>query len=615
MTSRHEVVSALDLNPLKNMKRDNAKSQDGKISQIAMEDAATGTVTALVDNTIIEKKEEPTSCNEIMAKAVVIASEEKEAAISARDAALVEVASAKAKADELSSKIEVAVAEARNATIEFEAMKLLADRLVQEARHEAALNIERMQNKTSEQLESHRRQAQNELSELQKQCEDALEKSQADAKDQKEKDQVEKIALKEQWDQQVTQLKDEMQALENDWQGKMLRVVQDSEQKVNGIQKESKEAVQAAYKDAQLTVNEALERASNIEKEAKLYVDETEKRTTALLQDMETNTNERLDKMRMECSSELEEKDHIYEKILHENEKKHSDMALLASKKEQELQSVIESQQVFIQSLEKMQETLEENVSKLHNDVKYWKDLHDNQGFVNTTLVMIESQRVLDQSVIVAQDWLFDLNTFMVGEIKVVSRKCCHFLRPYSNEIQRYYHLHLESKINELVLPFYQTRMVPVYIKAEHSIFIPLRSKSQAIMAEILKDIARIKVTEFQRICSVTQRCASSFKRFILSDDVRKRFAAPQSIIMALSHIENDASGFVQAAIKVISLFALYYFRKAIVSLVLRICFLPLNIVWYFCPLRLIWRRRKYNKRPNDAAERRTIVMKKESEE
>lgn len=584
---RHAVVSGLDLNPLKHIKNDNGGA---KINRIAMEDAATGTVTALMDP-VIEKREEPTSCNEIMAKAVVIASEEKEVAIAARDAALIEAASAKARADELARKIDEAVAEARNATIEFEAIKLLTDRLVQEARREAALKIESIEKETSEQLEKTQQNVLNEKNELLKHCDEMIEKVQADAKDQKEKDQSELIAIKHQWEQQVNQLKDEMQVLENDWQAKITKVIQDSEEQVNVIKKESNEAVQTAYNDAQLTAQKALDRASKIEKDAKVSLDEAGERTEALLRDMRSKSNEMIEKIRKECLSELEEKDHSYQQLLLQNENKLSDLTLMASRKEDELQSVIESQKVLIRSLEIKQEKLTGDISNLKEYVKYWMELHDSQGVVNTTLVVIKSKQALDQMVNATEHWMAHMINFIVQEGKVATHKFHLLFRPYRNEFQRYYHLHLEGKINEIVLPFYQIRILPMYSMIRQYILIPFATKYQTFMIKFEQDAEKVKNFAFRRLCSVTKRCASRLKMFLLSDEIQHRLVASQSILSVLSHIENDASAFVSTTIKVVLLLVLYMHRKVALSLVFGLCFFPLRIVWFLCPLRLITRK------------------------
>jgi hypothetical protein len=74
--------------------------------------------------------------------------------------------------------------------------------------------------------------------------------------------------------------------------------------------------------------------------------------------------------------------------------------------------------------------------------------------------------------------------------------------------------------------------------------------------------------------------------------------------MIPLSHIENDAKGFLSAAIKLILLLVLYNCRKAIISLVRYLCFLPLRIVWYLCPLRLIGRRSKCERQTDSNEDR-----------
>ena len=69
-------TAAVDLHPLKNlMKDDNGRSKNNSIVRSVVDDAATGTITTEAPGT----ERAPVSCNDIMAQAVVVASEEKEA--------------------------------------------------------------------------------------------------------------------------------------------------------------------------------------------------------------------------------------------------------------------------------------------------------------------------------------------------------------------------------------------------------------------------------------------------------------------------------------------------------------------------------------------------------
>lgn len=607
-----QEANGLDLNPLKNLK---AKTDDNKVDQMAMGDAATGTITALVDP--MSEKREPTSCNDIMARAVVVASEEKEAAIAARDAALSEAASAKAKAEELATKIDAALAEARNATIEFEAMKLLTDRLVQEARHEAASKIEIFEKQSSFKLEEVKENFEKEKTELELKYEAMLEKVEEKAKEQRENDQARMIAIEKRAAEEVMKLKEQLQTLEKHWQEKMLKAVKDFDEQSNQIKKESKEAIQTALDDAQVAVRESLERSSQIEKDAKVAMAEANRRAEVWVEEIQMKSTERLEMLKRECQAELLEKDKSYQNMVDFHEKQNAESAKQAATRQQELQSILESQRAVIQSLEADKAELKHDVSNLNEQLKYWIDLHDSQGFVNTTIVMLESKAFLEQLVQVGQDTTRRLYDLIVQEGAVASQKVDAFITPYRHKIRYFYHDRLEKHVHNTLVPFYQTYILPNYSNMRKHVLIPLGLEYQKAMTLIIRYLTNIKFEYFERASLIVQTCATGTKTFLLSDHVQNKtsasFLPTQSFIMFLSRIENDPKDFVTTALKIILFFILYKLRKVVSSMIFWCCSLPLKVTWYFCPLKYFFRRHKHrsNNTPDGTATKNDIASSK----
>ncbi len=128
-----------------------SEEEEKKRREQELVDASTGTVTTNSNTNLqntntnsIQNNNQHVSCNEIMAKAVVIASEEKDAAYIARDDALSKLHSAETQITTLSSQLEVALSTAQNATIEAEATKLMTQRYIEEYKDQKNVEMEEL---------------------------------------------------------------------------------------------------------------------------------------------------------------------------------------------------------------------------------------------------------------------------------------------------------------------------------------------------------------------------------------------------------------------------------------------------------------------------------------
>ena len=636
--ANHEA-SAIDLNPLKirstsshSVARTNNINNNNNNNNRIVADASTGTVTALAPGT----EKEPVTCNEIMAKAVVIASEEKEAAIAERNDALLQATQATHIAQDLKSKIDAALQEAKNATIEYEAMKLMTNRLVDQAKYDASLKIQDTLQQTHQEMKEAKEQ--HELLKKDMELQHQLAMDEVNALSRQEKEAAHQLILQTQHiaAHNVSSVQQEMATLESSTELQIQTLLNETQLQIQTIQQESQEEIYRAYSDAKVRVNEALDRSHQIEKDSQEMAEKAMRNADSLISDIQRSAKYQVQEGKDQCTATVNQANEFYTKVLkdlevkqqafadsaakneaarvqelteqcaaqttqlsaiiNDLEVKHLDLVSAAAKNDALLGSNIQTQANAIASLEQVNTHLTKDLNDANQQLRYWMELHDNQGIVNTTLVMIHSRAVTDRSVLFAEQKAKAGYDILAQHARDISEQIQRRSQPHLEKVHDIYKTHLQKTVDSDIIPFYKRHVVPLQHKAHKKVkeaMAPISAKCHQKEQEIMatgKDYSR---QQFERLCRLVQVKTTTVIKFLKSDKVQTEVNVPESLIAVLVGIEQDSTMFVSVLLKIIAVFVIYKSRYAILKLVLWLCLLPLRMAWYVCPLRLLFQGRK----------------------
>lgn len=612
-------ASGSGLYPLKNLMKDNKSNNNNNDEKNGYYvDASTGTVTALEPGT----EKEPVTCNEIMAKAVVLASEEKEAAIQQRNLALAEATVATNRADEISTRIDAALAEAKNATIEYEAMKLYVDRLVDEGKREAGLKIDAVQKETAAALEEAHRdleekktfweqeagramqdakaqsqadkeEARDHIEQMRRKAEEevALVNKEMDAVRDKAKAKIDMVQSKA--EQEVALVNKEIDALRDDTKLLIDKVKDEANQETKKIQQEAQEEIFKTYSEAKRTTNEALERSSEIERNAEETTAEVVKRVESEVSDLRRNSQHKIEEIEENCIATINEGKEECSRMIVKQENKVKELELHASNREVALQATIDGQDKTVTSLKLAITNFEHNLDESNNELRYWVQLHDNQGFINATLVKAHSRAVIHKSIILVEEKAKLGYGIVTQQMEFIYKEVDTLSQPHRKKLRTLYEKDLQKTVDSKIIPFYQERIAPLQHKAHKEVLAPIAIKYQEKgreLSNIMRDQAQIK---FDRLCLLVQEQALIVKVLLSSDKIQEKVTVPEGVIGMLEDIENDSTTFVSVVLKSVAAFTMYKLRYTILNALFSLCFLPLRLFWYCCPLRLVFRGRK----------------------
>ena len=382
-----------------NNNNNNAKTtKTTTMTQSELMQMATGTITTLEPGT----EKEPVSCNEIMAKAVVVASEEKEAFRHQAAAATDLAATQKKRADELAERINAAVSEARNATIEFEALRLMSDRLLQEAKDQASLQLEALRNDNQIKMDTNRVTVQL----LQQDADQRIHQAEMRAKETAE------AALLE--------IREIQEKAHSAAQLQITKVQQNADQLMINLQQESQQTVTAALSQAKLietdarqsahqqiqqiqstatqTMNDilstssrerdaAIDRAVEIELQAELHVQNAVHSSEAAIREVHRSAQAHSDSLqqdKMEAIRDIEER---MDKELELAELAFENYRTRGQEEQDRLRETMEWQTRTMAEKDAELDELASSFEAISRDHQYWKDL---SGRNMDTLVQLQ---------------------------------------------------------------------------------------------------------------------------------------------------------------------------------------------------------------------------------
>jgi len=611
------VVKALDIgNAIKNIGRNNKLKRDEKSTQQQITDASTGTITADRSSTTSSasvteapKEREPTSCNEIMAKAVVLASEEKDAALQEKEKALAEANKANERADTLASQIDKALLDARNATIEYEATRLMTDRLVNDVKKqyqemmdtlkedhssevekhrvemedwkkEANEEMEALKNLTKEQIESIESQTKIEIESAKLQAKQTIDKM-------KHEIDVKEQTLREQTGREVTITKEDAQAKVDEIQTKLdLLAIE-----MTNLQKATKLEIESMEEKADQEINKAKVKALSEQNEAWNKADEVEMKLHKVIDSMSEEFSLQIRNVRDKAQKEYdsmknlmnEEKERILKNMDKQITALEAEMTNLkkdASTKQFELQGFIDNLNVDLNTYKAKSSSLGKELQLAQYEVEYWKQVGSSPLYVNTTLIYEDTISLINNKSLEAK-------RKVQQQIDITKNKAEEISKPHREKLVQIYEEQLKETIHTKVIPFHHKYLIPIHTKYVVPMMKKVSTQVEVKITPLYNEFIQ-KVQEFyndiyDKICIKCQTSAVSLHSLL-----QEKATTPQFVLSSLKDLERNASLFVDIAIKVHVCFMVYVFRYFILFLVLNLVKIPCMVVWFLCPLRFL---------------------------
>jgi len=396
-------------------------------------------------------------------------------------------------------------------------------------------------------------------------------------------------------EQDVAVVKKDMEALRDEMKLQIDKINDEAQHRTKKIQQESQEEISKTNSQAKRTADEALERSYEIERNAEQTAELALQRADSLVSDTQRNAQHKVDQIEENCMVTVNEAEADCAKMLHEQGEKNEGLALDASKREAALQATIDDQHTKTTSLKATTLTLANDLDEINNQLRYWVQLHDHQGLVNTTLVKMHSRAAIDKSLIVAAEKAMMGYTIIAKQTEFIRLKAETISQPHRETIRKLYREKLQETVDSKIIPFYQERIVPLQRKVYKEALIPIAIKCQKKEQELSKYLKTHAQKQFQRLCLLVQDQALIVKTFVLSDKIREKVSMPGFLIGMLEETAKDSTMLVSIVLKTIAVFAIYKLRYSILWLLLWLCFLPFRVLWRCCPLRLVFGGRKKN--------------------
>ena len=686
-------------------KNKNDKLDAQSVQQLA--DASTGTITTTEPG----KDREPTTCNEIMAKAVVVAGQEKTDALQMRDEALAETAKLTDKVEFLNKQVQDSTAEAKKTVIELEAMKLTMERLLSDekdrskkalddkdaanevivngikndmealkktlnqqmdevkldakkqvevadeeakkriaameeemevAKVEAEKEIEATKNQSQlaiaagdddakkriaameeemeaakvqakeeiqatkdqsqkeiesidvnakkqiasmkEEMEATKLEAEKKIETTNIQTQKKIESMLADFKTQKEEiqkeasDNIETIKTDTQkeikaMEKQVEDVKTEMKLLKESNKEEIKRITTENDEKLNNVIHEAHKQETEVYGKMEKHEDEMKKEMDAIKKDAEIVVADTLRTAEAEYKRLTEKSEKDIKRVLDEMEKTVKEKDAELEKNQHE-----------ADKKEKEMQSTIHTLNKEWKASNDTSFSLDSKLSNTVKELAYWKEVGSNPVYVNMTLIWDDfsftASRLAKETKIQVQD-----------SLDVVVFETEKFMRPYVEQLKEIY----DDKCKEFV----DKHIVPVVDKTTEKFNEHISPQLQNLQTLATKNLEKLQAKSeilqgkiFSSLCHKVETYVGVILHYVEgSATIYEKM--PRSIILALENTEDDASNAVRVGLKITAIFVIYVMKYVILFFVWYFVKLPFRIFWFFCPLRLLFRKSK----------------------
>ncbi|GFH56404.1 predicted protein [Chaetoceros tenuissimus] len=565
---------------------------------------ATGTVTALEPG----KEPAPITCNEIMAKAVIISTEERDAAIEERNEAQDQIILLKTLQENCQSDLKTALEKAKNATVEVQAVKLMTDRLLNQQSEEYELKLSTLENSTEVQLQDMQNFTELQRQEYEAQAQVLIQ----DARDNADMvvKQAKESLMKNAQDMQLHKdsVKKETEALIGNYTQQLLDMETQYKLTIQDLYKLHNKTIEDIQTEHQQEIYD-LEDASNKRVfDLEQTLEEQLLNTEALVIDVQKQAEHKIKAVEMECVQQMEEMTNAADakitQLQKEIEKCHED----AKDKEAYHNTILSGK---LKQIEILEEELRDETTSFTNEntnlkqdledalleVEYWKGIHKQQTYVNTTMILLDS-RAFYEEVKLDLSEKFDRGIIAVkAKSEIVWKDVKVAVAPYRAKAYALYEEHGKEIVDTKLLPFYQEQIRPFYI--QHIVPLLTLMNVKVIVPSIVKVEQGLEILEekwivasqemFVCACKTMEKQAGALKAFLISKDLHSNGA--NYAMEFLADIEKDASSFITFLGYIVAFVTVYRFKYHILSFIWFLMVLPFRVVWFFFPLRLLMKR------------------------
>lgn len=565
----------------KNMDKE-AAIEDARKLVNSMNDAATGTITSYEPGHG-PKRTEPVTCDEIMAKSLVVANEEKAAVIAEKAAVVRAAALLTDRIDELSEKLKEANDRVAAAELELSDLEQITQSKLDAAAKEADKRIAEANDAASEELERMKMNI------------SALKNATALKIERVEKVAYENIKAK---DDEVNYVREQ------------------TREEIKRIQVETEEVkvkfIKMHQEDMEALRQEAAEKEIAHEREVTEVKAAAESEIAAIRQEAAEKDiahEHEMTEVKEAAASKIAKIEREAERMIKETVA--SADAAMSSERDKHMETLRKLNEAIDEAKER-ESNMSSNIAELttasnslQSEVSFWKDTHNSQGYCNTTLIREDSRKLvlnalantkngLSGQVQFVQDKSANLVLFIEEELipkveKAMGEACEMALEVYnelSSKALVLYNDHLAAAVNEKIVPVLDEHLYPVWNKK----VVPLIDQCTEHVSPIVKTIdkeTRKKVTKARTgIAPRLESWASSFIKFAQTNKFFDKL--PTYVSTQLTRASKDGQWALDNLVYGYLVLVVVLFR----SLIFR-------IFWFFCPLRLFFRKGKSPKKKN----------------
>merc|ERR1711957_240584 len=298
--------------------------------------------------------------------------------------------------------------------------------------------------------------------------------------------------------------------------------------------------------------------------------------------------------MKSQMKQDKHQTQEIVEKMKQETDIKTSNIIAERKMLESNLTGILLVQNAKVESLTQVIDQHQQQKIRYEREVEQWKDLHNSQSYINTTLVYHDSKDFMENVYYNIQDHCNTLSTnsleLLSQKLELLRRKIALWYnyasnyastvtKPYLQKLTEYYEENFAKTVAEVFLPFYKSHIYPVY-------------RNQLIPAlMIVQKIAKKGLKETKILCKVlnvslvdtTQHAAGFILDLVMNNTY---FHWAQMFLFAIKFIHDEADLVVIASLRLVALAIIFRARQFLLKLFLFVFFLPWRVIWFFCPLR-----------------------------
>ena len=604
-------VNALDIgSTLKRMNganaqdiNDNAKTDGSSkaVEQQRIVDASTGTITSndydYAASTTKRVGNSNPNCNELMAQAVVLASEEKEVALSDRDTAQAEALACRTELANREEGIKEGREETLKLKVELEAVRLMTDRLLEEA------NDEHREEKEALIKDQH-----DAISEWETRLEE-LEEAHSNAKIDLEEahgQEVAKLQMKAEMD--IANIQEDL----GDLQANLHSAELTHGQEVSALNKSHNQTV-AELEAAHLVQMSLLEQEkakvenahdeelrsirSNFEKTLEAMKTQHERsmsesihahatQITKLQEDTQAEMDDVMTKVTAKMNEIELEMAHVKktaaEDFTSAEKRAQEEHAALKS----EFQAAREKLATEVQTLELAIQDSESVLSDTMEELKYWKSVGmvATSTHFNVTLIKSDLSAYVHHANMEMRELISTHFNILYSKVEDTGKKSIDVLWV---RIKPLYVTHLSDVVDITLIPAYKKHVMPMQIKYVR----PAKVQVIQVTVELREQLVEILTEKRLQGIDITE----SFLN-LLTKQGFVNTKVPVWVKSALEDMAANASGVFDVLTHVFGIYLVWKLRRRIFSCLVFIMLLPIRFVWFFCPLRLLFGKTKNHK-------------------